>query len=254
MVDFVEELLKKYGFQLDIKTNLYQHEIYVDQNGTLSNEVVFDILCSNDPYMTLSEILDNLYIGYIQHLKSQMQKEVDIALGTLSSTNLTALEKRMYFIYPIEHYLQQKFKTNIIVNTGKDDFLWLLEQQGYTRKHLLFVKDNLFLNSLIDLIGDLWVLDCALTFLVEMTLKELIHLNILMKQKNSDNIVISSNTTAGFVDFWCGAGSDLEIKLEKDVIIPIKFIQSALPDGGYSDYSIEHIYLSSNYQAGSISI
>ena len=97
MVDFVEELLKKYGFQLDIKTNLYQHEIHVDQNGTLSNEVVFDILCSNDPYMTLSEILDNLYIGYIQHLKSQMQKEVDIALGALSSTNLTALEKRMYF-------------------------------------------------------------------------------------------------------------------------------------------------------------
>ena len=46
----------------------------------------------------------------------------------------------------------------------------------------------------------------------------------------------------------------IEIKLEKDVIIPIKFIQSALPDGGYSDYSIEHIYLSSNYQAGSISI
>lgn len=254
MIDFIEELLKKYGFQLDIKTNLYQHKIPVDQNDKLSNEVVFDILRSNDPYMTLSEILDNLYIGYIQHLKSQMQKEVDIALDALSSTNLTALEKRMYFIYPIEHYLQQKFKTNIIVNTDKDDFLWLLEQQGYTRKHLLSVRNNLFLNSLIDLIDDLWAFDYSLTFLIEMTLKELIHLNILMEQKNSDNIVISSNTTAGFVDFWNGAGSDLDIKLEKDVLIPIKFIQSALPDGGYGDYSIKHIYLSSDYQAGSIII
>ena len=47
-----------------------------------------------------------------------MQKEVDIALGALSSTNLIALEKRMYFIYPMEHYLQQKFKVNIIVDKG----------------------------------------------------------------------------------------------------------------------------------------
>ena len=98
MIDFAEELLKKYGFRLDTKTNLYQHEIHADRNDKLSNEIVFDILHSNDPYMTLSEILDNLYIDYIQHLKSQMQKEVDIALGALSSTNLISLEKRMYFI------------------------------------------------------------------------------------------------------------------------------------------------------------
>ena len=146
MIYFAEELLKKYGFRLDTKTNLYQHEIHADRNDKLSNEIVFDILHSNDPYMTLSEILDNLYIDYIQHLKSQMQKEVDIALGALSSTNLIALEKRMYFIYPMEHYLQQKFKVNIIVDKGH--------------------------------------------FPLEMALKDLISLNILIRQKSDKCITI----------------------------------------------------------------
>lgn len=93
-----------------------------------------------------------------------MQKEVDIALGALSSTNLIALEKRMYFIYPMEHYLQQKFKVNIIVDKGH--------------------------------------------FPLEMALKDLISLNILIRQK-SDKCIIIQGTQ-----------------------LPIKLIHSALPDKG----------------------
>ena len=44
MTDLVEELLEKYHFQLDPKSNFYQHKIHADKNDELGNDVVLDIL------------------------------------------------------------------------------------------------------------------------------------------------------------------------------------------------------------------
>lgn len=162
MVDFMEDILTRHHFQLDSNSNLYQHEIPINPSDELSEEVVLDILNSNAPYNILSETIENLYVGYITNLKSQIQKEVDIELNSLSSTDISAVVKRMYFIYPIEHYLQQKFKINIIMDKGH--------------------------------------------FPLEMTLKDLISLNILIRQKSDKCITI------------------------QETQLPIKLIHSALPD------------------------
>ena len=84
----------------------------------------------------------------------------------------------------------------------------------------------------------------TLTFLVRMTLRDLIELNRCIKLQDRNGhfydatknpycgyIVLGKETMTGLFDPWAGGGSVLEIELEKDVRIPIRFIRSAMPDG-----------------------
>lgn len=106
----------------------------------------------------------------------------------------------------------------------------------------------------------------TVTFLVEMTLKELMELNRLVRLQDREGrhydsrknpycgyIVLDKNTETGLYDPWHGGGSCFEIELEKDVRLPVKYIRSALPDGG-DGYSVEEVYgmCGSAWQQGGI--
>ena len=96
----------------------------------------------------------------------------------------------------------------------------------------------------------------TLTFLVKMTLRDLIALNRLIHMQDRNGhfydatknpycgyIVLDKTTTTGLYDPWSGGGSVLEIELEKDVCIPARFIRSALPDGCIKhEYSVSSVY------------
>ena len=47
---------------------------------------------------------------------------------------------------------------------------------------------------------------------------------------NCGYIVLDKRTMCGLYDPWGGGGSVLEVQLEKDVRIPIKYIWQAIPD------------------------
>ena len=87
----------------------------------------------------------------------------------------------------------------------------------------------------------------ALTFFVEMTVEQLFDLNEAMKDKGENGTVrkrkvtLDKSAVCGLYDNWSGAGSILEIELEKDVVLPMKYIGTALPDGGRG-YSVASIY------------
>lgn len=97
----------------------------------------------------------------------------------------------------------------------------------------------------------------AIVFLAEMTLGECIDLNerILAAQtsdeksdkyypwkfESEDSIWIPARTTCGLYDPWSGAGGPLEIEIEKGFNLPLKFVDSAWPDGGRG-YSVGEIY------------
>ena len=96
----------------------------------------------------------------------------------------------------------------------------------------------------------------ALSFFVKLSLKEALELHELVNDiqftkngyvKISDGkeatseITLAKETACGLYDTWNGAGSMLEIKLEKDVVLPLKYIDSASPDG-CRGYSISSIY------------
>ena len=139
--------------------------------------------------------------------------------------------------------------------------VWLAEQQGYSRQQLWDalqegdVEDPKgFLQSLCAEVANESSHTQCLAFLVRMKLRDLIRLNDLIllqdqdvhfydNRKNPDcgTIILDKKTKCGLYDPQNGGGSLLEIQLEKDVALPIRFISSALPDGG-DGYSIESVY------------
>lgn len=196
------------------------------------------------------------------------------------------MNELIFFDLPEKHYLDQTFYVNIMVDTGdgnydyvlnsvypcyygeygarlddKASIVWLAKQQGYTKTQLWkALKDGDianpegFLQSMRQEVANIASHMNTLTFLVEMTLRDLIELNRLVKlqdreghhydtTKNPDcgYIVLDKQTMTGLYDPWNGGGSVLEVELERNVRLPIKFIRSALPDGG-DGHSIGSVY------------
>lgn len=139
--------------------------------------------------------------------------------------------------------------------------VWLAKQQGYTKTQL---KNALKLGDMKDPKGFLETLRVELAnegshmntlcFLAEMTLEELIKVNELIRFRDKDGVmydakerkycgylVIDKKAETGLYDPWNGGGSVFEIELEKDIRLPIKFIRSALPDGG-DGWSLDSVY------------
>lgn len=143
----------------------------------------------------------------------------------------------------------------------KASIVWLAKKQGYTKTEL---KNALNLGDMSEPKGFLQSLRVevanegshmnTLCFLAKMTLEELIEVNELVKLQDKDGhkydakerpycgyLVIGKEAETGLYDPWNGGGSLFEIELEKDVRVPVKFIRSALPDGG-DGYSIDEVY------------
>ena len=136
--------------------------------------------------------------------------------------------------------------------------VWLAKQQGYTKRQLnKALRDNDYGGSKFLESMRAEVLNCgshmnALTFFVEMTLEECLDLNESIRAENANRIedplnnvkakpgkgyiVLKKDTPCGLYDAWSGAGSILELKLDRDVKLPLKHIDSAMPDGcrGYA--------------------
>ena len=194
----------------------------------------------------------------------------------------------VYFDYPAEHYLKQDFCVNIMMNTGDGNYdyalnsvypcwygncgeridskagiVWLAGSQGYTKTQLWkalqdgdTANPEGFLDSMRVELANLPSSMSAVTFLVRMTLEQLMELNtaILWRDKQSVHydtaknpycgyVILGKETRTGLFDPWVGGGSVLGIELEKDVRIPVKLIRCALPDGGGYRYE---------YSAGSV--
>ena len=143
----------------------------------------------------------------------------------------------------------------------KASILWLARQQGYTKTDLNKalrkgdIKDpHGFLESMRQEVINHGSHMAILTFLVRMTLEEIFELNELLKLQDRNGhfynaekrpycgyILIDKKAECGLYDLWGGGGSILELQLEKDVRLPIRFIRSATVDGG-DGYSIRNVY------------
>ena len=114
-----------------------------------------------------------------------------------------------------------------------------------------------FIESCIQELENLPSHMATLTFLVNMKLfdyfelreameseKELNDSYVLEDRKGKGTITISKDTMCGLFDVWSGGGSVLEIKLDKDVVLPIKCIWKAEIETGKSEYgySVDSVY------------
>lgn len=143
----------------------------------------------------------------------------------------------------------------------KSSLLWLARRQGYTKTQLwqALRKGNTtdpkgFLESCRVEVANLSSQMGTVTFLVKMSLRDLMLLNrcVRLQDRNGHNydatknpkcgyITLGKETMCGLYNPWNGGGSVLEIELEQDIRIPIRFIRSALPDGG-DGYSVSGVY------------
>lgn len=141
------------------------------------------------------------------------------------------------------------------VMSNEAGLVWLTKQQEYTKTQLNHALKNCkyhgskFLESVRK-----EVLNCsshmnALTFFITMTLGECLQLQKAIAENGKKDskygiylksesrlykggyMMLSKEVSCGLYDPWSGAGSILEISLEHDVKLPLKYISSALPDG-----------------------
>ncbi len=190
------------------------------------------------------------------------------------------------FDLPADHFMKQEFHVNIMTDTGDGNYdytlnsaypcwygaygdpidpkagiAWLANAQGYTRGRLRkalrqgdMSDPKGFLESMRVELANLSTAMSTVTFLVELTLEQLIELNRLIRLQDRNGhfydsrknpycgyVVLDKATETGLYDPWNGGGSCFEIQLERDVKLPVKYIRSALPDGG-DGYSVESVY------------
>lgn len=142
----------------------------------------------------------------------------------------------------------------------ESSLLWLVKQQGRKKRDLLHVikkdgrTEDPFLESVYQEVANASSCMNALTFLVKMRMEDILSMQEALNRRDKDGftsdakkrpdvgiIVIPKSCRCGLVDYWNGAGSVLDIALEKDVILPIKYLRSAEPDA-WENYSIHSIY------------
>lgn len=153
----------------------------------------------------------------------------------------------------------------------KASLVWLAQQQGYSKEQLQDVLTNGedaveqhgFLPTVFQEVINCCVPLPRLIFPVKMTLKQACELNKIInkrdkagdeyepkkrkyeyepeKRKDVGTVILDKSVEPLLYDSWGGGGSVWGIELDKDVEIPIKYIESALPDE-YLDYSIHDCY------------
>ena len=141
----------------------------------------------------------------------------------------------------------------------ESSLLWLAREQGFTKTQLKQAMrerpaEKNFMQSVYDEINNVGSHMNTLTFLVKMSLEEYFHLTDAIGKERERNqsytlngrkgrgwILLDKTTTAGLYDPWSGGGSLLEIRLDKDVRLPIRCIETAKHDG-CRGYSIREIY------------
>ena len=198
-------------------------------------------------------IIDMVYfsIPYDDFLNQEL--EIDIIVDTGDEN----YDYTLNCVYP--HY--NGIYRDTISNEAA--IVWLSKQQGYKKSQLNSALndeeygDSRFFKSLRQEILDCTTHMNALTFFVKMTLGEVIDIRRRMeegskndvyknyrsvdKRKGKDFIILNREVNCGLYDYWQGAGSILDIQLETDVKLPLKYISSISIDGDRG-YGVDEVY------------
>lgn len=245
---------------------MYFDEIYVDYTNKLSSESIQEIELSDNPRETfynqfdLIEAEDTNFYFVLKIIKDNWKEKYG-KYENYKDDIVDFLNENVYFNFPYGHFLNQELNVDIIVDTGdgnydftlnnfaiegeeieeKSSILWLAKQQGYTREQLEgAIRNQEFYNS--KFLKSIYA-ECinvtshmnALAFFVKMTLRDFIEY-----LENPTNLTLNENSSCGLYDCWSGAGSLLDIQLEKPVTIPKEYIQINVD--GNRGYGIKEIH------------
>lgn len=254
------------------------YDVYVDYDDELFSDDLKKIFNSETPMDTFLNVVDDVYDGFEE--KDWIANEIKKNFSEEYHEYITSwVDENVFPNAPYEHFLKQEVCVDITVDTGDANYdftlnslesgnisglastVWLARQQGYTLSDIKLgcgrEADNEFLKSLYAEYDEECSAMNALTFLVRMPLRQALEI-LDAKQKlkrsmteeekyrpsrnrNGSFIVLSENTEVGLIDFWNGSGSSFGIRLEKDVVLPLKYIYNIYPDECYK-YGFMNIY------------
>lgn len=280
MVDKAITGIKDFVFDVtdnDGKLEL-SYSFYADYRDRFEDSDVADALDSDDPEEWLYRCLEDCYFDYSRDLLMQAADDIEMYIEDHSEDELDAEEKSELLDYldditrfdydeAMGHYLNEEYKCDIKIDVNDMDFhyndgecdydlssvLWLAEQQGYSREELErmlndpeYKTESRFMKSLHEELMNTTSQYNTLTVLVRFSLADLLYVNQLGKEGKGE-ITIGRGATIGLVDFVFGGGSVLNIELEKDLVIPVRYIEECIPDDslrkrGAIDCSVDGIY------------
>jgi hypothetical protein len=270
--DVVKNILRKHCYLKEVNSR-FESEIYVDYRDCVPEREIKKISQSENKMEAFYDFINETELSCTDYEEDYLLKEIERnwnedehgEYSDYSDIILEFIRENVDFNFPYDHFLNQDIKVNLLLDTGDGNYdytlnnfssynagkdegiseessiLWLVQQQGYTKEQLLQAvigefNGSKFLKSISTECANVTTHMNALTFFVSMTLKEFIGL----EDNGYDNLVLGANSNCGLYDPWSGAGSCLEITLEKDVVIPAKFIQAHVD--GCRGYGVDEIY------------
>lgn len=210
------------------------YESYYDEKYRYIINTIKEVFADNKPEEVLEWIYKHLYLEFsVDEIMERSLFNMAISINTGDWNYDYTLNK---------HLITGNFKDAYGAKGEIASILWLVRQQGYTDRDLFNAIEsdnkieNKFLDSVVDELINITSSMNKLVFFKRMSLSEWEEID----EKKQD-LIISKNTNTGLVDYWLGAGSIINIKLEKDVVIPYEQLEMRV-DGSIGQYSVYDIY------------
>lgn len=272
----IEQILDSLKFLKKDEQGFYKGEIYIDSEDMyISDKDVLAKLSEggiDEVQYFINEHLEYYNINEYSYLDKLMKEHFSEADYELYEDEIhDFINDKVYFVTPNDFIWGSEVLVDLII-TAYDDWnveftentlfedddnrtkigygglRWLIEQQGFSVEdfeNVLNTKDATFSNKFYDtvyeeLINATTSLN-ALVVSVKMTLRELVTIKQDYDKNTLKSFKINKNCDIGLVDFWQGAGSLLNISLDKDLEIPYENIYMICCDS-FFNYGISNIY------------
>lgn len=248
-------------------------EICADCRDELSRDALEAMADSARPFDELYAWLDSVYGFEVDEIWDRLATRCAEDLGLEFETAWEFVTEMVDVQLPIQHYLAQELRVDILVDTGdanldfganciapawggyapedapeEASIFWLAKQQGYGREQVVAAlrgqeTASPFLKSLVREVENETSGMNALTFLCTMTLGEWMDVQAEMRNPlRKGALRLPKSVTCGLFDAWYGGGSVLEIELERDVTLPLRIVHEITTDLGLGRHSVDEVY------------
>lgn len=272
IIEAVKNIIKEDMYMEQDEQGYYHSDIYVDYRDGLHEGNLKDIAQAKNKMEAFYDTMDDFVTECIMYEEGEFMSTVyrnwdDDTFGEFYEYEDFIRDwmfDNVYFNFPYDHYLKETVQVNLVVDTGdggydytlnnflsynasEDEYkeieeessiLWLVKQQGYTEEDLIRqIEDGTeskFLQSVENELENCSSHMNALTFFVSMSLKEFIEM------ESAEYIRLDKHTSVGLMDYWMGAGSLLEISLEKPVELDMKLVEPHID--GARGYGVDEVY------------
>lgn len=276
----IKEIIEKKLFLKKNADGTYLNEVYIKHHEMHITDTNTLVKLSEGGKEAVYEYLDELYmlnydneINYIESLirehlgEDEFFKNKDIIYEFITDNISIVFPDRFVWSSPvcvnliIEAFNESEVdftrncfsecdKNNLVLKNGS--IKWLINQQGYSVDEfnkeacLKNTFSNNFYSSIFNELSEATSSMNALTVSFIMALKDVIELKELLNDKKFSAFKLDKKCNLGLVDFWSGTGSMLSIKLENNLVIPIKNIFNVSIDSAF-EYGLSDIYGIDNF-------